>query len=313
MIETLIYGKIIIDTVKLADGQIHDGLLGGGGPQATFGACLWHASVGLLTRSGADIEPHFPAILEGFGADLSGWAKYPDLSTVYGGLVAYDEDEFDVEAQNRGRQAFRSDNWFAMLGRPLQLPPHYQQPKAIHLVTEFFSEPMVETALKLRESGTLLSLEPLLDFRKWHNRDQCLELLPQVDIVTPDWPAASGIANNDDPKIVLAHWATLGASVVAIRHGRNGSYVWDRFTNQSWHIPIVPVTAIDPTGAGNSYGAGLCVGWLGTNEAAIAGCYGTVAASFVVEAAGMPTAITAEMKSVATKRLKALKHRIKRL
>ena len=55
-IEVLIYGKIIIDDIRLASGKIVRGVLGGGGPQGVFGARLWHDSVGFLSRSGDDIE-----------------------------------------------------------------------------------------------------------------------------------------------------------------------------------------------------------------------------------------------------------------
>jgi len=53
----LVYGKIIIDDIRLRSGAIVSSKLGGGGPQAAFGMRLWHDDVALLTRSGDDLDP----------------------------------------------------------------------------------------------------------------------------------------------------------------------------------------------------------------------------------------------------------------
>ena len=106
--------------------------------------------------------------------------------------------------------------------------------------------------------------------------------------MTPDWPTASGVAGSDDPKQVVAHWSTLGPAAVAIRHGARGSYVWGRERDEAWHVPAVPVEVVDPTGAGNAYGGGWCVGWTETRDARLAGCQGAVSASILVGCAGLP-------------------------
>ena len=110
----------------------------------------------------------------------------------------------------------------------------------------------------------------------------------EVDIVTPDWPSASGIAGSDDPLEVMKYWSKLGPSLIAVRNGRFGSYTWDREHDQFWHIPVVPVDPVDPTGAGNSYGGGLAVGWDLTKNARLAGCYGAVSAYFLVRQYSFP-------------------------
>jgi sugar/nucleoside kinase (ribokinase family) len=158
----------------------------------------------------------------------------------------------------------------------------------IHLITEYTKEEMVQSALELRQDGSLFSLEPLIDFRQWSNKDAIITLLQHVDIVTPDWPSASGIAGSDNPKQVLSYWSKLGPQMVAVRHGQYGSYAWDRSHGKYWHIPPVSVEAIDPTGAGNAYGGGLCVGWDKSHDARTAGCYGAVSAAFLVRTIGVP-------------------------
>jgi sugar/nucleoside kinase (ribokinase family) len=203
--------------------------------------------------------------------------------------MIYDENEYMVSEQGELLEMVISrEDWYRLLGQELELPATYRQPRLIHLITEFYDEPMVETALTLRKQGTILSLEPLIDVHKWRNREGIVNLLPHVDIVSPDWPSASGMAGSDEPKRVLKYWSNLGPKLVAIRHGQHGSYVWDHQHDQLWHIPAVPVDVVDPTGAGNSYGAGLSVGWVESGEAQVAGCYGGVSAKFLVEQAGLP-------------------------
>lgn len=289
MPDFLIYGKIIIDDIRLGDGHIVRGVLGGGGPQAAFGARLWTAAIGFLSRSGADLEAEHAQTLAALQVDLAGWQRYVDIPTPRNLLITYNESGY--VNTNRGDTLFTGINrgaWDRLLAQPLTLPAAYQQPRCIHLITEFFTEPMVATALALRQQGAIFSLEPIIDFRTWRNRDALLALLPQVEIVTPDWPSASGLAQSDEPSEVLRYWARLGPRLVAIRNGERGSYLWARDQDQLWHIPPVPVNVVDPTGAGNSYGGGLAVGWADTQDARLAGCYGAISAKFLVERVGLP-------------------------
>jgi sugar/nucleoside kinase (ribokinase family) len=279
----LIYGKIIIDSIQLRSDNMRRSTLGGGGPQAAFGMRLWHDSVALLTRSGTDLEPVHEQTLRRLGLDLDGWARYTDLPTPRS-LIEYDQHERMLD---HGIVTDR-DDWFRLLGRPLTLSEQHRQAAGIHLITEFADEPIVDTAFELQRGGALLSLEPLFDDHSCPDRGALLELASRVDLVTPDWPAASTLAGAVEPANVLRFWAALGPRAVAIRRGVHGSYVWDADHRQAWHIPALPVQAIDPTGAGNAYGGGWCVGWHRTHDARIAGCYGTVAAALMVSQEGMP-------------------------
>lgn len=287
-IEFLIYGKIIIDDIRLSNGKIVRDVLGGGGPQGVFGARLWHDSVGFLSRSGDDLEAEHVQTLQELSADLKGWVRFADIPTPRSKMF-YDEKEYLVHEDERGGTLVTNrENWFKLLAQKLPIPETYQQPRAIHLITEFHDEPMVQEALRLRAAGALFSLEPIIDHQMWHNRDQIMTLIKQVDIVSPDWPSASEIAGTQNPKEVIRYWSKLGPQMVTVRHGRHGSYAWDQEHNVFWHIPVVPVDVVDPTGAGNSYGAGACVGWVNSNDARVAATYGSVSAQFLVGRIRLP-------------------------
>lgn len=302
----VVYGKIIVDTIRRKDGVVEHEVLGGGGPQGALGARVWSPSVGLLTRVGRELEEKPTSMLHSAGVDLQGMAAFPEHETPHGGME-YDEDEYmrprstlvaDIERLRRQLQA--------ILRERVPIPAAYQHPRVIHLITEFFDEPMFLDALALKAAGAIFSVEPIIDHREWTNSRQLLEVMPQIDIVSPDWPSASGMAGSDDPTAVLRYWSGLGAGVVAIRHGARGSYVWDRETGRSWHVPPAAVAhVVDPTGAGNAYGGGLAVGWDRSRDGRIAACYGATSASFMIECVGMPP-MSAALEEEARRRLDLL-------
>jgi sugar/nucleoside kinase (ribokinase family) len=300
VLDVAVYGKIIIDDIRLADGSIAHGLLGGGGPQAAFGARLWNNSVGLLSRAGEDLADEHRSVLASLNVDLQGIAYYQDIGT----LRAH-----QLRDGWRNPGIAESENWTRLLSQPLNLPATYQRPRAIHLITEYADEPMVATALALRKYGALLSLEPRIDVDRWTNQHDIKALLPHVDLVTPDWPSASGLAGTDDPRRVLEYWSRLGPRLIAVRHAEHGSYTWSQHDNRPWHVPAVPVHVEDPTGAGNSYGGGLCAAWLRSGDAAQAGALAAVSASFMLEHIGMPTA-PEQYRVTAQRRLHTIKSKI---
>jgi sugar/nucleoside kinase (ribokinase family) len=282
-LEYVVYGKIIVDDIALPDGGHVRGVLGGGGPQAAFGARLWSDSVGLLTRTGSDLEAEPAETLRGLAVDLGGWRQFPEIPTPRH-QMRYDEQEYLVG----GGLITSAEDWTRLLSEPLDLPSTYRHPRAIHLVTEFPEEPMVQTAFELQAKGTLFSLEPLAAGPGEPDWEGLRALIKRVDLACPDWPTATHLAGSDDPKDVVRYWATLGPALVAVRHGARGSYVWCREYESAWHVPPVPVEVVDTTGAGNAYGGGLCVGWTETRDARQAGCYGAISAATLIRQVGLP-------------------------
>lgn len=281
MVQYVVYGKIIVDEIR-AGGRLRS-VLGGGGPQAAFGARLWSDSVGFLSRSGGDLAAEHVEALRALDLDLTGWRRFPAIPTPRC-RIRYDAEEYLAD----GGLLTRRDDWTRLLSQPLTLPAAYRAPRAIHLVTEFPDEPMVDVALDLRRRGAIVSLEPLPIGAGGADWERMLALIGKVDLVTPDWPTASAIAGADDPRRVIDHWSALGPRAVAVRHGARGSYVWTRDRDEAWHVPAVPTEVVDPTGAGNAFGGGLCVGWTESGEARLAGCYGAIAASILVRQVGLP-------------------------
>jgi sugar/nucleoside kinase (ribokinase family) len=79
-----------------------------------------------------------------------------------------------------------------------------------------------------------------------------------------------------------------GAEIVALRQGPDGATVRRADTGETWHIPAIETSMVDPTGAGNAFCGGFLTGWVQTGDLCTAGIYGVVAASFLVEQIGLP-------------------------
>jgi sugar/nucleoside kinase (ribokinase family) len=288
MIDYIIYGKIIIDRIELLDGSIIDNQLGGGGPQGAFGARVWSNSVGLITRIGNSFPEAAKFRLDQLRINAEGINVYPDLETLYGNMFYDENDYLDTNSRDTSQKLNKlSQTMQKMLARRIVLPQSYTRPRVFHLITEYAREDMMQQALRYKEKGTIVSLEPLIDYQTWKNKEEITALLPKVDVVSPDWPSASGFAESDDPLTVLKWWAKSGPACVSVRNGRHGSYVWDRQTDKMWHIPIIEVPRVDPTGCGNSYAGGFCVGWDKHRDAKIAGAMGTVSATFMIKTPGL--------------------------
>jgi len=309
VIKYVIYGPTMIDDIQLPDGSIAHDIVGGGGPQAAFAAAFWSDEVGLMTRTGTDFPEALEPIIRGGGYDLQGWHRFAHIPTPHT-IMAYDEKEIPSESNERWtwRTAF-----YALINTPIEIPEPYQGAIMAHLVVDKPLDHVVQSWFKAREDRqATISIEPIFDFHHWTNRDEMTALSREGDAITPDWLAASNGAQSQDPLEVMRHWITTGPEMIAIRHGARGSYVWDRQHDEIWHVPICPVTVRDVTGAGNAYGGGMAMGWMETRDARMAGCYGTVSASFLVEHIGIPM-MTETTRETAHRRLEKALEQARRL
>ena len=97
--------------------------------------------------------------------------------------------------------------------------------------------------------------------------------------------------------------------MVALRLGADGSLVYATATGAALHIPAVPVSVVQPVGAGNAYCGGFLTGWVETGNLTEAGLRGAVAASFLLEQVGLP-ALTPALRQTARERHAALRARV---
>ena len=319
MIDLVAFG-IILDDLVFPNGHTATGTLGGGGPQTAFGMRLpalagWVESsgdVGLVAGIGRDLPDSARAWLAAAGIDLAG-VRETELSTPRAWQM--------LESDGRRTQIWQvQDNVIgAQLGRTLdRIPESYRQAKGFHLGIhpdelnlDFIHQLRSLTSMGMPAYQPVVSLEPFKPADRPLSDAALRQLCSAADILSPNVAEAQSLVGNGSPDELVHRLTDVGASIVALRMGPEGSLVCasgaTHFSSASHlvpiHVPAVPTTVIDPTGAGNAYCGGFLAGYAQTGDALIAARCGTVAASFLVEQIGLPP-INEQLRIEANERLK---------
>lgn len=302
--------SLIIDDIVFPDGQTAMGVLGGGGPQTAFGMKLWADQVGLVGGVGSDLPAEAQAWLESTGIDTAGLRYSSQWPTPRAWQM--------LEADDRRTQVWRVSGpaISAQLGRSLEkLPPAYRLARGFHLGVHP-EEPDLDFIKALRKQGAIVSVEP---FRASNRRLTEIELqllLSAGQIFSPNEQEAQSLVGPGAPLDLIWRLTKAGAEIVALRQGESGAIVHRVDTGEMWSIPAVETSVIDPTGAGNAFCGGFLAGWVKTGDLRLAGLYGTVAASFLVEQVGLPGGDETARQwrgEAAKRRLEVLQAKVRRM
>jgi ribokinase len=91
--------------------------------------------------------------------------------------------------------------------------------------------------------------------------DEVRILLPRIDILLPNLAEAQHLTECSAPEDCARALLGAGIKAVAVKLGRDGCLVGDN--ERLVRVPPFPVRARDSTGAGDSFAAGLILGYLG--------------------------------------------------
>lgn len=274
--------SLIIDDIVFPDGQTAMGILGGGGPQTAFGMKLWADRVGLVSGVGSDLPAEAQAWLESTGIDTTGLRYSNQWPTPRAWQL--------LEADGRRTQVWRVPGPAigVQLSRSAEkLSPAYRLARGFHLGIHP-EEPDFDFIKALRKNGAVVSIEPFRPSARPLTEMELRALLSAGQIFSPNEEEAQSLVGPGEPLDLLRRLVEAGAEIVALRQGVSGAIVHRADTGETWHIPAVNTTVIDPTGAGNAFCGGFLAGWVQTGDLHLAGLYGAVAASFLVEQVGLP-------------------------
>lgn len=295
-------GNIIIDDIVLPDGVTHMGVLGGGGTHAIAGMRIWSDEIGFVAAVGHNFPPECRKDLEAYDIDLSGIIERQDYQIARAWQI-FEWDERRIEI-------FRTefDDFIRMTPLLKEIPANYWQAKGFHLLSDSRKGPAeVVNAIQQRNTSVVLWEPPPLIVTT-EGRDMAREILPLVDIFSPNLREATALCETSDVESILEILTGWGAKVVALRMGIRGSVARQR-GGPTVRVPIVPTEVVDVTGAGNAYCGGFLVGYVETGDIGMATMYGAVSASFAIEQFGIPR-ITAETEREARRRLAAMEKRV---
>ena len=187
------------------------------------------------------------------GVDVSAVAIHPDRPTATA-FVRYRED---------GERDFVFNIRHSAAGS-LALTPAAQALLAgsshLHLMGSSLASPELATLAQeavtaVRRAGGSVSFDPNLrrELLTPAVRAALAALLRQCDLFLPSGPAHTALTEARDEPGALAELFSLGVKEVVIKRGRDGAEY--HRPGERCHTPAFPVQEVDPTGAGDCFGA----------------------------------------------------------
>ena len=286
---------IIIDDIVLPDGETHMGILGGGGPQTTFGMRLWSESVGLIASVGPDLPSEARDWLNNQGIKLHALQVDNELTPRAWQIMEEDGRRYQIwRVQDSALAAHFSHqiDW---------VPEQRNSPKGFHFgVTP--NEVEYDFINDLKATGAVVSIETYSPAHIKLTVDELEKLVSVGDIFSLNLDEAHSILGPGDPLDLLNTIMTAGAKVALLRMGAKGSLAAVQDDPTALYLPAVPVDVVNPIGAGNAFCGGFLVGYSGGNDLGTSAAMAAVSASFMVEQTGLPD-INEETHLIAQERL----------
>lgn len=135
---------------------------------------------------------------------------------------------------------------------------------SITLIQEPSRATTLDCLRRARERGALISYDPNLRPPLWpnleHARREILAAMPLADVVKVSEEEAEFLFGPDTPANHAVRLQELGPSLVAVTRGSAGCHL--AAAGEGVDVPGFAVTAVDTTGAGDGFAAGLLEGML---------------------------------------------------
>lgn len=279
-----VVGHLTIDEVRLPDGRVLPGTLGGAAGYAAAGVFLAQGRVLVVSRVGEDyplsrLQLDHP---DGGSVETQHVAVVPHRSVhnvahySLDGTRRFDIEDFDVMVD----QTPSADDvrHLSLAGRWVLVAP----------ATLDQQRELVEA---LRVQGAKVALDTELHyFTDDDALDRLRALARSVDCFLPSREHLVHFFGDrvSGPAEMEELISSFNCRLVVVKCGADGVRVFDPDANSAVHVPAVPdIEVVDPTGAGDAFNGGFLVA-LARGEAPIhAAVSGCVAASFVVETIGV--------------------------
>jgi sugar/nucleoside kinase (ribokinase family) len=117
---------------------------------------------------------------------------------------------------------------------------------------------LAEQLQRARAHGTVVVLDVAVPAGSAASLDALDTLLPLADYFVPNIDEARAITGESDPRRQAHRLMACGAQRVLIKLGERGTYVCS--AGVSFEMPAPHVDAVEPSGAGDAFAAGLIVG-----------------------------------------------------
>ena len=158
--------------------------------------------------------------------------------------------------------AYDSDRSMVTYHRPMPMMPEelITAPPATRTCFLEIDHPVPDWARDMRGQGTTVVADVGWDSTETWSSD-VLDRLDQVDVFLPNAIEAMAYTRTATPELALAALSER-VPVVVVKRGGDGAIAIDRTTGERAEASALPVEALDPTGAGDVFGAGFVYGTL---------------------------------------------------
>ena len=243
--------------------------------------------VGVAGKVGADFLGDFLlGVLDERGLDRRGVVVDPGVATSASAVLVDSSGErtfLHLPGASATLRAEELDRSYLFSGRALHLA-------GALVMQELDGEPAAAILAEARKLGLLTSLDTVHDATGGWAR--ALPCLLHADVVTPSLAEAQALSGRDEPAAAAARLHEQGAAAVAITLGERGSYV----SGPGFEGIVEPfaVEAVDGTGSGDAFAAGilygLLAGWPLERSARFGNALGALATTAVGATEGVPAA-----------------------
>jgi sugar/nucleoside kinase (ribokinase family) len=269
-------------------GLVDEVSLRGGGCALNTASAL--AKLGLraavVGKVGADALGDFAlGLLRERGVDAAGVLRDPEAPTSATVVLVDSEGErtfLHVPGANGTLRADELDADLLFAGRALHVAGSLVMPA-------LDGEPTASILRDARARGLLTSLDTAFDATgRW---ERVLPSLPLLDLFTPGLAEARALTGENEPPRIAAWLREQGVREVALTMGADGCYAAGE--GFEGFIEPVAVQAVDGTGSGDAFAAGLLygklAGWSFERAARLANAVGALATTAVGAVEGVPS------------------------
>ncbi|KAK9455802.1 Ribokinase-like protein [Dipodascopsis uninucleata] len=297
------FGMFIIDEIEYHDGTILKDIVGGGGTYATYGARYFtkpprSRGISWIIDVGSDFPQDVRKQLEDLYCSFIFREDLSRLTTR--GWNGYEANGFRAFKYLTPKRRLTVDD---------MLRSRAISSKTYHLLcSPERAKEIVQRTIEERKKLTaqlgipMFAWEPIPDLCTPEYLESCFDVLPMVDILTPNSAEAAAFfglpepdTNKGDEEIAARFLPFIrDDAAVVIRAGQRGCLVLTK-TIKKW-LPVYhndPSKVVDLTGAGNSFVGGMCMGYLESKGNYVeAASYGNIAAALAIEQLGFPRRTT---------------------
>jgi ribokinase len=290
----LTVGNLLVEDVVLADGRRLLGRLGGDALYAAIGARAFADDVELVVRLGRKFPPELVRALEEarYGRGLIP-SEHPTVRLwVEPGVEGGSRFTFNEEAGTYEQATPSPEEIPAELAEGLD---------AVHVAPVPFAQ-MEALIAWAQPQARVLTVDPHYQHMDadWHR------VLPLVDAFLPSRDEAAALLKGwPGPEEAVRALAALGAVVVCVKLGAEGSIGYRAADGLLIRMPAATADPVDPTGCGDAFCGGFLVGLAESGDLRTAMAHGSVAAGFAGEDHGAAYALTIDREE-ARRRLAAL-------